>query len=338
MNEYAHDNGIETPSVIQFTFEQDIAYGVARIPIEHESTDKSGLYSDSEIEDDIEPAILVGLVASRFDNGTWKVTLLDSVTTLQEVNLSVPFTPQVPPGDWTNTKNCGQTSSAMIYAYFGFYDHTPPVANDITAINNWLSDTYNDDRFKESNGWYTSASQLANLARGFANFTQSYNSNNWTLEQLRQEINAGHPVIIAVYTRMDPSSTTGHFMVLKGFRTDPSNNITHVIVNDPGKTLGNNNVYDVATFINSWQRQNRAVVVVQSSSSTCPTPSLSSPVPDYPSPGETVTFVWTHPGNCNGQNGYYLRVGTSPGGSDVVSNYSSLGLQTNYTFGSQWFN
>jgi murein DD-endopeptidase MepM/ murein hydrolase activator NlpD len=86
---------------------------------------------------------------------------------------------------------------------------------------------------------------------------------------------------------------------------------------------------------NWWDPTN---LVQAHSGNTCSAPSLSSPNPDYVSPGNTVTFVWTHPGNCTGQNGYLLRVGTSQGGSDVVSDYGVQGLQTNYTFDSQWYN
>lgn len=71
--------------------------------------------------------------------------------------------------------------------------------------------------------------------------------------------------------------------------------------------------------------------------STCYGPSLTSPANDYISPGNTITFVW-NPTTCTGQNGYLLRVGTSSGGSDVLNEYSVQGLQTNYTFGSQWYN
>ncbi|NSW75158.1 MAG: hypothetical protein HPY68_00005, partial [Candidatus Atribacteria bacterium] len=32
--------------------------------------------------------------------------------------LDVPFLPQVPPGDWSNTRNCGVASAVMIKAYY----------------------------------------------------------------------------------------------------------------------------------------------------------------------------------------------------------------------------
>lgn len=55
------------------------------------------------------------------------------------------------------------------------------------------------------------------------------------------------------------------------------------------------------------------------------------------SPSNTLTFSWAQV-SCSGQNGYLVRVGTYSGGSNVVSDYSVQGLQTNYTFGSQWYN
>lgn len=70
--------------------------------------------------------------------------------------------------------------------------------------------------------------------------------------------------------------------------------------------------------------------------SSCPTPSLTSPGVDYVSPGNEITFAWSHPNNCSGQNGFYVRVGTSPGGSNVVSDRAISGLQGNIAFDSQW--
>ena len=71
-------------------------------------------------------------------------------------------------------------------------------------------------------------------------------------------------------------------------------------------------------------------------SSSCSAPSLNSPGVDYVSPGSEITFAWSHPNNCSGQNGFYVRVGTSPGGSNVISDRSISGLQGNIAFDSQW--
>lgn len=71
---------------------------------------------------------------------------------------------------------------------------------------------------------------------------------------------------------------------------------------------------------------------------SCSAPDLTSPSDGFTSPGNTITFAWSHPNNCSGQNGFLVRVGTSPGGNDVKSDVYIPGLQGNISFDSQWFN
>jgi len=75
-----------------------------------------------------------------------------------------------------------------------------------------------------------------------------------------------------------------------------------------------------------------------SSMGSCSAPDLTSPSDGFTSPGNTITFAWSHPNNCSGQNGFLVRVGTSPGGNDVKSDVFIPGLQGNISFDSQWFN
>lgn len=84
--------------------------------------------------------------------------------------------------------------------------------------------------------------------------------------------------------------------------------------------------HDPTDFINSH------------STSSCSAPSLSSPNNDYVSPGSTITFSWSHANNCSGQNGFFVRVGTSSGGNDVKNDEFIPGLQGNINFDSQWYN
>jgi calcium-activated chloride channel regulator 3/4 len=263
LQNYASRNSSEVPALAQVTFEEGVAYGVARMRSQADSSASGHLLWEMAIQDNVDSADLIGLRSNKREDGSWEVVAFDSLDTSIEENLPVPFIPQVPTGDWNNTKNCGQTSSVMVYGYHGFYDHRSILAADIEAINDWLADEYDDDQYSDSNGWYTTASQLAKLAREYAYFTRSASASGWTLDQLRSEIDAGRPVVVAVYTGMDPNSNLGHFMVFRGYRTDDDGNLTQVIVNDPGKSAGDNNEYDVSTFLNSWQRQNRSVVVVR---------------------------------------------------------------------------
>ncbi len=65
----------------------------------------------------------------------------------------------------------------------------------------------------------------------------------------------------------------------------------------------------------------------------CSAPSLISPADGFQSTSNTVSFAWNHPNNCSGQNGFYVRVGTSAGGSNVISNYYIPGISGNITIG-----
>jgi hypothetical protein len=53
-----------------------------------------------------------------------------------KILLDVPFLPQVPPGDWANTRNCGPACAVMIRAY---YFNLQPLPDHIIQANNWLN-------------------------------------------------------------------------------------------------------------------------------------------------------------------------------------------------------
>ncbi|OGF20387.1 hypothetical protein A2Y83_01160 [Candidatus Falkowbacteria bacterium RBG_13_39_14] len=71
--------------------------------------------------------------------------------------LRVPFLTQVAPGDWSNTKNCGQTCAVMLGGYF---NGTPVNSAKITEQNAWLAIYTGDSRYNSPNGWYTGGSSL----------------------------------------------------------------------------------------------------------------------------------------------------------------------------------
>jgi len=313
--QYAQDHGWQGLTINGLTIEGDRAYVVAQIEGSSVNLSPQELkYAREAVGEDGIPENVVGFILEKDKINSWTIISDNDQTVASEINIPVPFTPQVPPGDWNNTKSCGQTSSAMIYAFYGFYGHSPANAQDIVAINSWLAQEYNDNRYLDENGYYTSTSMLSNLARNYAGYGNTYYGSNWTLNQLKQEILAGRPVIIAVYTNMATSGGYKHFMVLRGLRLDDNGNITHVIVNDPGRSLasghGENYVYSVATFENSWVRNSKAVVVIVSGGtppSTCAAPSNGNPRDNTPLNNNQVTFSWTPP-NCNGLDYYTLRV------------------------------
>lgn len=313
--EYASKMGIEPLVLENITYEGSMAYAVAHSTFESTESTYEKLSITEEAIGGLGPGPRqFGFILTKSsDSSSWYVNPVSEAVVNQEYNLSVPFTPQVPPGDWSNTKNCGQTSSAMVFGYYGFYNYTSPNYDDITSIDTWLASHYNDNRYLDPNGYYTSTTMLTELAKSYGGFSQSYYGQNWTIDQLKTQIQAGHPVIVAVYTNMNTSSYK-HFMVLRGVRLDSGGNVIQVIVNDPGHSLasgmGENYTYDVATFMNAWSKQGKAVTVVLGSSSpgqTCSAPTNGTPRDNATMNTNQVTFTWS-PINCDGLDQYTFRV------------------------------
>ena len=190
------------------------------------------------------------------------ITVNDS---LSEINLPVPFKAQYPPGTTSvnsdghtifDTVTCGQTSCAMIFAY---YNKTIPTGQDIKDIIDWLHVNVDGQDINNYNGTVTDIDILKKLAIEYAGFKDSNFHKNWTFSQLENELRNGYPVIVAVRIGMSGNSEImGHFMVLRGF--DEQN----IYVNDPGKTLGENNIYSKTEFLSSWGTQNNACVAIHS--------------------------------------------------------------------------
>jgi len=181
--------------------------------------------------------------------------------------LDVPFKAQVPPGSWDMTKNCGQACSSMVFCY---YWNTEPSEEDIKKIDNWLYEKYGDP-INNYNGWETATTKLKTLACEYANFPKSYKASGWNLEKLKQEIDAGHPVIVAIIAgkipyrkKTDPDVIHyrnykyegGHFVVVKGYTSEC------IVCNDPGTGLGDGKQYYNNDFKAAMDARGGAVVVV----------------------------------------------------------------------------
>ncbi|MDD5750682.1 MAG: C39 family peptidase, partial [Candidatus Pacebacteria bacterium] len=139
--------------------------------------------------------------------------------------LVVPFYPQVPPGDWGNTMNCGQASVLICvgYAKRVCYPYPGPL---ITKENEWLAKTYKDSRYLDPNGYYTGGSRISYLealARDYWGFKNSKATTNScsSIDVLYSELKADRPVVVEVMTGMASKKTDGvdyHFMVLVGIK------------------------------------------------------------------------------------------------------------------------
>lgn len=188
------------------------------------------------------------------------------------VQLQVTFIPQVPPGNWNDTRNCGQTSALMDFCY---YNKTAPTVDGISNIDDWLQGKFGHPT-RNYNGSYTDISILEILAREYGGFPDSHKYGNWNLQQLRNELSAGYPIIVATHTHMDARHGLGHFMLLVGM------NDHNVYINDPGLTHGGNNHYPIDQFARSWAAQSNSCVTIHPLS---PEP---EPEPEKPQPPEKV--------------------------------------------------
>jgi uncharacterized protein YvpB len=198
--------------------------------------------------------------------------------------LPVLFKAQVPPGDWSNSKNCGQASSSMVLSY---YYETVPAEQSIKDIDTWLNGKYGDP-INNWNGWHTDTTKLETLAREYGDLPNSYKSSGWTIDRVKQEIDAGHPVIVEVDgIYLPPRTYRVHYLVAKGYTS------TNIITNDPGTNYGDGATYSNANFAAAMNAQGGRVVVI-----------ISKPVTViFPNGGESWragtfhTIKWSYAGN-----------------------------------------
>ncbi len=189
--------------------------------------DKLSIYRDGQ---------LVGEVTVK-DDGTWNLSIAVSRLSIGENNfsigpddsntitityspsrLAVPVRLQDRQGrDYA----CSPTSMGMVFEYYHAQDASNPTL-DTQAIIDYM----------KGKGWFTDgkgipADDAAEAARQLG-YEHSHFFTNWTLDNLRQEIDAGHPVITTVREGL---GTTGypHSVVVTGISSDGQT----VFINDP---------------------------------------------------------------------------------------------------------
>jgi len=159
--------------------------------------------------------------------------------------LAVPWLPQVPPGDWANTKNCGQTCAVMLSGYF---NKTAVNSSQITAENTWLYGYTGNSAYNNANGYYTSTTQIQALLLQKHGLTSSILTGA-TVDDILNQAYSGKPCI--AHVRISGGTLVGsggvdHWTLVVGF--DGYN----VITNDPGSSSGYNRAYSKAAFTASW--------------------------------------------------------------------------------------
>lgn len=153
------------------------------------------------------------------------------------VNLAVPFTPEAPDGlmvkPWNNA--CEEATLAMLDEYYsGNKNPTIPKAAAKKTILKYINI---ENKIFGYNG-NTNAQEMTKLVNGYSKYFEAQIVRNPTLEQIKNELDAGRPTIALVYgfelnnprIIFSRGGSYYHTFVIKGF----DDNTKEFIVNDNG--------------------------------------------------------------------------------------------------------
>lgn len=179
-----------------------------------------------------------------------------------KINLPLPYTSQIPDGRWVAPWSvaCEEASIIMVEQYYlgNRLRQIPRVEakNLMTPLFRWEDNTFgfNHD---------TDAAQTARIINEYSSFTATI-VNNPTVEDIKNQLRAGHPVITLHQgrwlenhlTSYKSSSRGYHMIVLKGFDDETKQFISH----DPGirSPLGLDYRYSYDTIMRSLHDFNGA--------------------------------------------------------------------------------
>lgn len=166
-----------------------------------------------------------------------------------EVNLAIPFTPQAPHGNWEDPYGefCEEASILMAARFMEGQTIASPEAADQAML---AIQDYEEQRF----GYYkdTNVAETAIILREYLNQPNVQIIENPTVQDIKQAVAAGKPVIVpAAGRQLGNPYFTGegplyHMYVVKGYTKDGK-----FIVNDPGTRRGADFLYDQSTVMNS---------------------------------------------------------------------------------------
>lgn len=166
-----------------------------------------------------------------------------------ELNLPVPFTSQAPERNWDQPWQdaCEEAAVLMLDAYYKNYNLSPLFAKDeILKMVGW----------QDAQGWGYSidATQMVGLVSEYMS-EQARIITDPTVDQIKQSVAAGHPVLVLAYGKALPNpffSGDGpeyHALIIRGYTE------TEFITNDPGTWRGENFHYaydDLMHAIHDW--------------------------------------------------------------------------------------
>ncbi len=169
--------------------------------------------------------------------------------------LQVPFISQVPPGDWNNSLNCGQTSYYMADNYLSS-ENTKLSYDKIMEIDDFLYKTYGDP-VRKYNGSRTNVAKLKRVAEEMDGYTEVHaRFGNDDFDIIKKEFDEGSMIIPLVRIAMK-MGLDGHFMLLTGYDDE------NVYFNDPGMVFGKNNSYSIEDFKKVWKSKNYNYLLIK---------------------------------------------------------------------------
>lgn len=184
------------------------------------------------------------------------------------INLNIPFASQAPSGNWSMPyqEACEEASVIMAHRYFtGQSLDAETMDKELLALIAWEEETFG---FSAD----TNAEEMARVLREYFKHRTVEVRYEFTIDDIKRELSAGHPVILPAAGRLLPNpyfrqpGPIYHVLVVKGYTA------SKIITNDPGTRKGKDFLYDPETLmkaIHDWNAENmlggqKVMIVVKS--------------------------------------------------------------------------
>ena len=174
------------------------------------------------------------------------------------VILQVPFSTQAPNNNWNRNEDCEETSITMANAFLtGSKEDKLPTDAAQNSINNLKTWEQNNLGYNQNTG----IDATTKMAAGAFGLTINQEQ-NFTESDLKNAINAGHPILLAINAKLLPHThyVNGgplyHMIVIRGFKGDT------FIINDPGTNDGDGNEYSFSVLQNAsadWNQSTKTI-------------------------------------------------------------------------------
>jgi uncharacterized protein YvpB len=170
----------------------------------------------------------------------------------EKAYLNVPFSPQAPFGNWDQPYQdaCEEASIIMVHYFLqGKTLSRDQMNTEILKMVAWQEKNWGGHHDLE-------ATQIVSLAKSFYGYKNIKLKYGFTIDDIKKEIAAGHPVIIPSAGRLlgNPNFRGAgplyHCLVIKGYTRD------WIITNDPGTRNGFDYVYLYETILKAAHEWN----------------------------------------------------------------------------------